>query len=265
MISCLCAGYMGRLGNSMFQYAAMVGTAYKNGMICTFDYDNPGNLGSHFSLSIPMPGKRDIITGKILHNYQQPKFCYDSGIEKLEEYTDIKGYFQSSRFFDNVKNEIKQEFTPIDPVRESCEKIRDAIRKEYPNKEMVSVHVRRGDYTYLKDHHPPCEPSYYQAATSIFPSEKYVFLIFSDDLPWCQQVFGDQVHYVQGGTAVQDMHLMSLCDHHIIANSSFSWWGAWLGHNENKKVIAPKNWFGPAKKPEDYPMHDLYEKEWTII
>ena len=265
MISSLCCGYMGRLGNAMFQYAAMIGTARKNGMVCVFDYDDPRELGHDFSLSIPMPKKRKDIINSVLHTYQQPKFCYDKSIENLKEFTDIKGYFQSSKFFDNVENEIKQEFTPKKEIIDSCNTIRDSVKKEYPEKEIVSIHVRRGDYLYLKDHHPPCEPSYYQLATSKFSLDNHIYLVFSDDIPWCQKIFGDQVHYVQGGSAVQDMHLMSLCDHHIVANSSFSWWGAWLGHNKNKKIIAPKNWFGPAKKKEDYPMGDLYEKGWILI
>ena len=89
------------------------------------------------------------------------------------------------------------------------------------------------------------------------------FLIFSDDIVWCKNNFvGDKFIFIEGEEDYIDLWLMSLCNHNIIANSSFSWWGAWLNKNNNKTVIAPKNWFGPNKKLDPT---DLYCKDWLVI
>jgi len=133
---------------------------------------------------------------------------------------------------------------------------------EAPSTSMVSVHVRRGDYLKLSDHHPACTLEYYDKAMSKFDGCK--FLIFSDDKKWCLENFNKENCEISfNSDAVEDLQLMSLCDHHIIANSSFSWWGAWLGRNKDKKVIAPKEWFGPAKN--DHNTKDLYCKDWIVL
>ena len=90
------------------------------------------------------------------------------------------------------------------------------------------------------------------------------FLIFSDDKEWCLENFNkENCEISHNSDAAEDLQLMSLCDHHIIANSSFSWWGAWLGQNKDKKVIAPKEWFGPAKN--EHATKDLYCKDWIVL
>jgi hypothetical protein len=91
----------------------------------------------------------------------------------------------------------------------------------------------------------------------------YCFMIFSDDIPYCKNIFGDQenVVYIDGNSQEVDLCMMSLCHHNIIANSSFSWWGAWLNSNKYKKVVAPKRWFGPAYS---HNTKDLYPQSWTV-
>tara|TARA_R100000008_G_scaffold82813_1_gene67474 strand:+ start:453 stop:1250 length:798 start_codon:yes stop_codon:yes gene_type:complete len=265
MISCLWAGHYGRLGNAMFQYAALVGASHKTGHECVFDYQNPGSLGSYFNLSIPTNMSREEINQNIHNVYDQPKFCYDQSFEEIEDSTDIRGYFQSSKFFEGVEDEIRKEFTPIDEVIDSCSTIESSLREKSGGKRLVSIHVRRGDYMMLKDHHPPCEVSYYKNAISQFDINNSVFVVFSDDMNWCKKVFEENVIYVDGGAPVQDMYMMSKCDDNIIANSSFSWWGAWLNSNQDRKVVAPSVWFGPAKDPAEHPMHDLYEEGWIVV
>jgi hypothetical protein len=101
---------------------------------------------------------------------------------------------------------------------------------------------------------------YIQAALKQFSDDQYTFLIFSDDIEWCKQVFPDGVVFIEGNNQYKDLCLMSLCNHNIISNSSYSWWAAYLNQNKNKKIVAPSNWFIPAK-----PLTDLYPNNWIII
>ena len=88
-------------------------------------------------------------------------------------------------------------------------------------------------------------------------------MVFSDDLDWCKETFlGNRFTFISGNRDYQDLFLMSMCKNNIIANSSFSWWGAWLNTNLNKKVIAPKKWFGPQLSLSS---DDIYPNTWEII
>ena len=122
----------------------------------------------------------------------------------------------------------------------------------------VSIHVRRGDYLELSDFHPTCEVSYYDDAMKNF--EGYTPLVFSDDVALCKENLSHHHPiFVEGNDLNVDMCLMSMCDGHIISNSSFSWWAAWLGNKKN--VVAPKTWFGPAG-PQDW--EDIYCEGWIL-
>tara|TARA_R110000868_G_scaffold8986_1_gene45525 strand:- start:15157 stop:15993 length:837 start_codon:yes stop_codon:yes gene_type:complete len=115
------------------------------------------------------------------------------------------------------------------------------------DKELVSIHVRRGDYL-LPQHHHFCklDNNYYESALQYFLDhiEKYHFVIFSNDIEWCKEnlIEGEMVTFMQQGQDCVDMILMSMCDHNIIANSSYSWWAAYINKNENKKIICPTNY-----------------------
>jgi hypothetical protein len=103
-------------------------------------------------------------------------------------------------------------------------------------------------------------PEYLQEALNHFTDQEYTFLVFSDDIEWCKNTFPEGVIYVEGNNQFEDLCMMSLCDHNIIANSSYSWWGAFLNKNPNKKIIAPSNWFTEPK-----PLNDLYPNNWIVI
>jgi hypothetical protein len=126
------------------------------------------------------------------------------------------------------------------------------------------LHVRRGDYCTLAEHHPTQSIDYYKAAVEIIGKEATYF-IFSDDIPWCieQLDWIPNKQFVQGNEPHEDLYLMSFCKSNIIANSSFSWWGAYLNQYKSKQVIVPKRWFGSAK--EHWDTKDLYCADWTII
>tara|TARA_B100000787_G_C16199329_1_gene303764 strand:+ start:11687 stop:12592 length:906 start_codon:yes stop_codon:yes gene_type:complete len=181
----------------------------------------------------------------------------DDGIEKIDAASLQKGvylsaYWQNEKYFIGAESQIRKQFAFKIPLVERNTEISEAIRKS----NSVSIHVRRGDYVsnanFTSDF-PVCSLDYYNAAikniTSYIPDP--TFFVFSDSVEWTKSnlVIPYPVVYVdnnQGQSSYQDMHLMSLCDHNIIANSSFSWWGAWLNKNNSKMVVAPKLWFKNA-------------------
>ena len=148
----------------------------------------------------------------------------------------------------------------VDIVKYIDTKYGDILNKE----ETISIHIRRGDYLEKEDRHPVCRMEYYQAAIEYIDTfNSPIFIIFSDDIEWCKKHFiGDNYIFIQDEEDYIDLYLMSLCKHNIIANSSFSWWGAWLNKNINKKVIAPQNWFGVNKR---LPTQDIYCEEWIVL
>jgi hypothetical protein len=162
----------------------------------------------------------------------------------------LHGYFQSEKYFEDCKDAIRKEYKFKNPKVSS------------PIANTVSLHVRRGDYTQHPNHHPLCDLEYYHKAMKEF--EGYDFLVFSDDKEWCKETFKQKnVRVSEVEDAIEELEMMSWCDHHIIANSTFSWWGAWLGHNEDKRVVAPKTWFGSAY--HNHNTKDIYCEDWKIL
>lgn len=127
------------------------------------------------------------------------------------------------------------------------------VRESYHGKiapGMVSIHVRRGDYLKLPHRHPFVGERYLKEAVAKFPKGTQ-FMVFSDDVPWCKKFFrGDEFRFSPGKNVVDDLFLMSWCDHHICSNSTFSWWGAYL--RGNGRTIFPSMWYGPAVRDEDW-------------
>lgn len=192
--------------------------------------------------------------------YSEPHFHYKE-IPYTKESIKIDGYFQSQKYFLNYIEEIKNLFS-IDKDTEMY--LEEKYKQVLDDPKTCSVHVRRGDYLNFKNHLPTQTEEYYRKAISNF-DEDTNFIIFSDDIDWCKQKFKFLTNkiFVEGNKDYQDLYLMSKCKDNIIANSSFSWWGAWLNKNQNKKVIAPTNWFGPALK--DNQTDDLYLNNWIVI
>jgi hypothetical protein len=167
----------------------------------------------------------------------------------LTKHAFIDGYWQSEKYFKDIQDVIRKDFTfPVSGDIRNQE-----LAKEMGDCTSVSVHVRRGDYL---GGFPVMDHSYYGPAMSYF-REKYGpvrFYVFSNDMDWCRtNIQGRDVRYVDwnvGEDSLFDMWLMTQCKHNIIANSSFSWWGAWLNRHENKEVIAPKVWLYHADTPD---------------
>ena len=176
----------------------------------------------------------------------------------------MDGYWQSEKYFKNIKDEIIKSFTPIHDISEKAKQ----YIKEIENSNSVSLHVRRGDYvdnTMFKGSGLTItEMPYYKDAIEFINSkvENPKFFIFSDDIAWCKENFEfleDKTFIDDTKSAIDDMVLMSRCEHNIIANSTFSWWGAWLNRNKNKIVIAPKVWY-----KTNHELH-LAPKEWIKL
>lgn len=169
----------------------------------------------------------------------------------------IDGYWQSELYFKPIEKTIRETFSFPKAIERNEE-----LAKEMSRTLSVSVHVRRGDYL---GSFPVMDESYYKPAMAFF-NEEYGdvhFYVFSNDIQWCREhLVANKITYVDWNTGKDspfDMWLMTQCKHNIIANSSFSWWGAWLNQNERKKVIAPKLWLFHAATP------DVYCNDWILF
>ena len=169
----------------------------------------------------------------------------------------IDGYWQSEKYFESVKTIIKQTYS-----FRNISKRNEEFAQELREGTSVSIHVRRGDYL---GGFPVMDETSYLPAICFF-TERYNdvrFYVFSNDIPWCKNhLLADRISFVDWNTGLQspyDLWLMTQCKHSIIANSSFSWWGAWLNNNPGRKVIAPKLWFNHADTP------DVYCRDWIVL
>lgn len=164
-------------------------------------------------------------------------FYYKELVYKKDSHYYLDGYWQSEKYFLEIKDVIIQSLIPE-------QKTVDKLKEKYPTKNSVSIHIRRTDYLTSRGFHPLQPLEYYRKSLDLIKDYDNI-LVFSDDISWCKENLNfDNMIFVQGNDDIEDLWLMSLCEHNIIANSSFSWWGAWLNSNKNKKVIAPLNWFG---------------------
>ncbi len=235
-------GNCGRMGNTLFQAAATIATALKN----NDDYIFPDNWKDKEHFNIP----DDKFTDGAIHcskTYVEPFFHYAS--IPYQSNLNLSGFYQSELYFKEYEMEIRHSFE---------------YKQYFPeNTGVTSIHVRRGDYATLGNSYyiDLANTSYYESAMNIIKADCY--FVFSDDINWCKNIFkGNKFVFIEGNEPHIDMALLSSCENNIIANSSYSWWAAYLNKNNNKKIIAPQNWFGP-RLPHN--TKDLYPKQWQII
>jgi hypothetical protein len=277
-------GNNGRLGNQMFQYAALRGIASKKGYewcIPPFNSKRIDNYSLHncFKLSSISDSNLGFIDNGFAPIVVEKQFSYDEELHSLcPNDVNLHGFFQTEKYFKNIEKEIREDFTFYDEFLNPCKEIVEDLNNP------IFLHVRRGDpnlvdargfkwaYTNCSDQHPPQTLEYYENALKEFPEDTSV-IILSDSPEWVkeQELFSDdrflisepEEKYPDGSyTPYVDLCLMSLCSGAIIANSSLSWWGAWLQNNRGK-VVAPKTWFGPAYTNKD--TKDLYCKLWITL
>lgn len=257
-------GNLGRLGNQMFQYAALRGLAAKHGyeyclpprsVVGTRD-SNVVNSDITMFECFKIPDAPKMVT-----NYprvMESTHCLDEGLwNSCPDNISLVGYFQTEKYFKHIEADIRKAFTFVDEIAQPT---KEAFVSNFGDTEVIAIHVRRGDYL-LHHHHIKQDSAYYKNGLELLPTNLPV-MIFSDGIDWCreQEVFsGDRFYFVEGNNTGVDLCLQTLCSYHIIANSSFSWWGSWLANS--KKTIAPSKWFGgDYKDPKD-----LYLSSWIIL
>ena len=240
----------GGLGNMMFQVAAAYALSKDYGHRLVL---NPNHVGT---LHKPPSAYKDTVFKNIEAlggSYEFLKISEESySYKPLPTATTsilLDGYFQSYKYFEECQEQVRELF-------------RYEVPTKYDPKGKVSIHIRRGNYTQLAQHHHNLDIKYYLNALTYFPG--YEFLIFSDDIEWCKEHFQEEgFTFVEGTTDVEDLYLMSQCEHNVIANSTFSWWGAFLNPNPDKIIIYPDKWFGPAN--QQYTIWDLFPSEWICL
>ena len=259
--------FNGGLGNQMFQYAFAKGVENKTGMKAMFDmsffekrYARPFELSifgivpdvaktfkDKFKIGILWKFRRKLDGKKFLGMKLISEPCFEFCDMDIEPETYIEGFFQTEKYFEGV--DIVKEFQFKEPLSgRSAE-----LAKLMAESNSISLHIRRGDYVKKKVYQnmfAHCDMDYYKNAVELITKGDTSFkvFLFSDDIEWvkenlslpCEMIYVD---CNSGKDSYRDMQLMSLCKHNIIANSSFSWWGAYLNTNPEKVVVAPKKWF----------------------
>lgn len=193
--------------------------------------------------------RRILPTSGALRYVHEPAGQYIPHVRNLGDGVFLDGYWQSEGYFSGVDDLIRSEFSPLHPMSPQDQQMADQIQAS----DSISLHIRRGDYltnSAANALHGLCDLSYYERAASFLGErvKQPVFFIFSDDLNWVRDNLRlpfpcVYVGHNSASMAVQDLRLMSLCRHHIIANSSFSWWGAWLNPSPEKIVVRPQTWY----------------------
>ena len=273
-------GCNGRLGNQMFQYASMRGIAAVKGfdwVVPPEDYDHTANYALFETFKMTNVQEKNIgfVEGETL---KETIHCYDENlVDSCSDNTNLDGFFQTEKYFENIVDEIRSDFTFKDEYLKPCKEFIDSL-----DTTPIFLHVRRGDAIGKEHYHPVAPMSYYVEALKRFNKDTPCF-VFSDDLDWCKSqdlfksdkfLFNDNIERydyqsMDGSGSMQytllphvDLCLMSLCSGAIIVNSSFSWWGAWLQNNRGK-VIASKPWFGPSASHLD--TSNVVPDHWEII
>ena len=212
---------------------------------------------------------RNLIDGELegdILNFNQDGFNYKPIIISNKDKNNIalNGYFQSEKYFKHNEKYIRSILNfPSEVFNESFRVINEKVGRA---KDIISIHVRRGDYLKFPTIHPVLTMDYYDEAVEYFlkQNKDYKFLIFSDDIEYCKNVFKNKNKFIimPNQDELIDICCMSLCDGNIIANSTFSWWGAWFGGKNN--VVAPSEWFG--KDCESFGQtEDLIPNSWAMI
>jgi hypothetical protein len=268
-LSFITTNHQGGLCNVMFKLSATISLALDNGV----DYVFSNEFIRQIDKDIVCGGYDDyrIFYDNVLRNikfvdklpksyitYHEPNFNYNPIPYNKNENLLLSGYFQSEKYFINNKNFILELFKPT-------EQIKKEILQRLPSiQNCISIHIRRGDYLNLPNYHPQQPIDYYMSSVKLLGiNEKY--LIFSDDLESVKKNFDfiPNKEFITLNKNYLDLYAMSMCEHNIICNSTFSWWGAYLNENKNKKIIAPKLWFGQSLS--HLKTYDIIPDNWIKI
>ena len=269
--------FNGGLGNQLFEYAFAKGLEAKTGIKTVFDTsffakkyakERPYQLGlfnthvqavedfwTKFRLNLIWRLRKNLNNKNFLGItfYKEGCFEFDEKLFNLQPETYIEGFFQSEKYFKHIEDQIRNDLQFKDELEgRSLE-----IAQKIDTVNSVSLHIRRGDYVQKKRNqnlYATCSLDYYKRGVEqiVKTAENPTLFIFSDDIEWVKENLklpyeSIYVTHNTGAKSYEDVRLMSLCQHNVIANSSFSWWGAWLNNNREKIVIAPQKWFNDEK------------------
>jgi hypothetical protein len=251
MISFNNLGSMGRLGNQMFQYATVKGIARYHGYDFCIPFSPELNdwIDHQLCKVFKLDAKLNILSKPDNPVWKERMFNFDEEFFKnCPSDIDLSGYFQTDKYFSHIKEEIIEDFT---------------FKKSFdlPCENYISLHVRRGDYVDSQTHHPVLTTEYYEKSLSVIDTSMKI-VVLSDDIEWCKNNIPADI-YMENTSNIQDLYIMTKAAHNVIANSSFSWWGAWLNQNPNKIVVAPKIWFGPALSHHN--ISDIVPSDWHRV
>ena len=258
-------GKNGRFGNQMFQYAATRGiAAWKGYEWCIPDgpknddeFEDEENQHKLF-MAFKLPGVK-VVNMHPAPYQQEGSFTFDEDLfNNCPDNIDLFGYYQTEKYFKHIEDEIREDFKFSQELTDMCKEVIDGMG----GGDTISLHIRRGDYV-VNPNHPVQPLEYYDEALKCLP-QNFPVIVFSDDPKWCheQELFsGDRFNISDDNSADFDLCLMSMCKCHVIANSSFSWWGAWLSNSQ--MTIAPKNWFGAQCAGKD--ITDMEFGNWKWI
>lgn len=278
---------VGGLGNQLFQYAAARALAEKRGVELKLDVAGiAGDTFRKFDLAkfnIPLAYasgeeikkrkagntiqrvKQRLLPHAYKSFYKEPHFHFDPAFFRLGKDVYLQGFFQSEKYFGSIQNQLRKDFDVSHLVNDSIK----VLAAELKNETSISIHIRRGDYLddEILKYHGILPANYYAGAIGLmrekFPAAR--FYLFSDNPVTASKELAQPDVRIISGTITsnhfEDLYLMQNCRHNIIANSSFSWWAAWLNNNTDKTVIAPKNWFNEGPKDTQ----DLLPETWIKI
>lgn len=286
------AEFKGGLGNQMFQYAAAKSLSKHLSTSLKFDtrhYQDPDSrpfiIKELFGLKEPEASDRELnkldprgrtflsrVQRRVKHSlpvflnpkFVEPSFLYTPQFFSVPRNVYVQGYWQSEKYFKEIEREIRDVFKLRPELNEMERGWLERIEKSIS----VAIHVRRGDYVSNPTYnafHGLMPLTYYQKGVEMLEKKfgELEFFVFSDDKDWVEKEFKMNHTIIHGSNEIVDLYLMTKCRHNIIANSSFSWWGAWLGDQNDKMVIAPKLWF--ADPTSNALTLDMIPKEWNRI
>lgn len=286
---------IGGLGNQMFQYATGRALAHRLGVPLMLDtsgfehYDLRRYELGELSIQAALASPEDLVQAGVVPRppslvnramkflgversanvLREASFTYDARVQGAGAPAYLDGYWQSERYFSGIADLLRREFTLKAPVDAANTELAGQIAAA--GEKAVSLHIRRGDYVtnaHTAQYHGVCSLDYYRAAVD-YVAERIGtphFFVFSDDHAWVTANFKLSHPYTlvdvnDANRGVWDMALMKACRHHVIANSSFSWWGAWLNPHADKLVVAPERWFSGAS----HDTSDLIPASWIRL
>lgn len=270
------ADFLGELGNNLFQLATVISLSERHNVPFTVVEDRncyvsikdrPVEIRTMFDYEYTFSSK----LGDTFTIYRAPDtagiFEYTPIELNLSTDTAIQGYFQSEKYFKDIKGKLITEYFKPKQIH------LDYIKEKYGTllaQNTLAIHIRvGGDRALLQHSHKNVSLDYYTTAiNTVLEKDPTVeqYVIFSDNIKYCTEIFGnsENITYIKDEINYIDLFLMSMCTHNIIANSTFSWWSAYLNNNPNQIVVAPKTeWFGPAFA--HYNLKDLFLQNWITL